>query len=288
MTKIYRVVALFLISVFVISISSLEVEAQCGIERWKIKVLNDADTNTINWFPVISTVEEQDKLPKEIISSTTPRLNSEKTVYQIDGDITFFKLESDQDLHLILVGKDSSMVIEIPSPDCPEVKGTSRAPIFAAEREWVINNLGSPTTSYKAVSPPRHVRVTGLSFQDFGHGQKGIGSNDRELHALLSIIDAPGASIHQPNHEVATITIQPNPIVRGNITISVTPRSGEKICEVTIVSITGNELLRFSNPLFTTDTVEFRMQSNHFPKGTYFVRVVCIKGSTEAKFIIAR
>ena len=170
-------------------LSPLILKAQCGTERWNVKVLNDADTNLINWQPVVSTVEEQDRLPMETITPTTPRFNSEKQVYQIEGYITFFKLEKDQDIHLVLIGTDSSMVIEIPSPDCPEVQGTSRAVIFAKEREWISDNLGSPTSRFKAVTPPKHVTITGPSFQDFRHGQRGIGGHQKEIHPVLSIFE---------------------------------------------------------------------------------------------------
>ena len=128
--------------------------------------MNDADTNSINWTAVSSTVEYQDKLIKETVNSSTPRLSSEKMVYRIEGYITFFKRENDQDLLLIFVGKDSSMVIEIPSPDCPEVQGTSRALIFAEEREWVRTEFGT-ATKFKAVNPPR---LSGLPAWSEGHG----------------------------------------------------------------------------------------------------------------------
>jgi hypothetical protein len=171
----------------IILLSPIFLHAQCGSERWNVKVLNDADTSLINWVPVISTVEDQNRLPKERIKPATLRLNSEMIVYQIEGYITFFKKEPDQDIHLIFVGQDSSMVIEIPSLDCPEVKGTSRALIFAKAVKWVSDNLGRATERFKAVSPPRHVVVTGPSFQDFSHGQRGAGANQREIHPVLSI-----------------------------------------------------------------------------------------------------
>ena len=125
----------------------------------------------------------------EKLKHNTPRQSSEITVYSIDCFIIGFKREKDFDIHIVLKDAkgDMTMVAELPSPWCPEVKATSRWKQFKKINDWFLDNIGKPTEKFKTLRYPIPVTVTGVGFFDTFHGQKGMLSNGRELHPVLKI-----------------------------------------------------------------------------------------------------
>jgi hypothetical protein len=170
---------------------SVNAPAQCGKERWNVKTLSDKDTLKVDFnHPIKTTVNIQSNLPKPFtIHKNMPRQNTECTVYTIDCYIIEYKKEADKDIHIVLLDLNSkeTMVAEIPSPECPDVQKTSRYKEFADLNEWFVKNIGKPTTSFKTLSYPLKVKITGVGFFDFIHGQRGMAPNGREIHPVLSI-----------------------------------------------------------------------------------------------------
>ena len=166
--------------------------AQCGKERWNVKTLSDKDTIKVDFTRVVSTtVSIQACLTRPpIIPKNMPRQNTECNVYTIDCYIIEYKRESDKDIHIVLrdLKTNATMVAEIPSPDCPEVQKTSRNTKFDELYSWFTNNIGKPTSKFKTLHQPLRVRITGVGFYDFIHGQHGMAPNGREIHPVLSII----------------------------------------------------------------------------------------------------
>ena len=165
--------------------------AQCGKERWHVKTLSDKDTVKIDFKNRIkTTINTQAKLPKPAkIPKNMPRQNTEFNVYTIDCYIIEYKRETDKDIHIVLrdLKSNATMVAEIPSPECPEVQRTSRYKKFADLYTWFTVNIGKPTSSFKTLPKPVKVRITGVGFYDFIHGQRGMAPNGREIHPVLSI-----------------------------------------------------------------------------------------------------
>lgn len=165
--------------------------AQCGKERWDVKTLSDKDTLRIDFSHVIkTTVSSQANLPKPVkIPVNMPRQASECSVFSIDCYITEYKKEKDKDIHIVLrdLKTSSTMVAEIPSPLCPEVQKTSRYRKFEQLYDWFTINIGKPTSKFKTLPQPLKVRITGIGFYDFIHGQRGMATNGREIHPVLSI-----------------------------------------------------------------------------------------------------
>ena len=170
---------------------SLGIFAQCGKERWNVKTLSDKDTVKIDFKHIINTtINDQTNLPKPVkIPKTMPRQNSECNVYSIDCYIIEFKKEADKDIHIVLrdLKTNATMVAEIPSPFCPEVQNTSRYQKFTLLYDWFRTNVGNPTSTFKTLPQPLKVRITGVGFYDFIHGQRGMAPNGREIHPVLSI-----------------------------------------------------------------------------------------------------
>ena len=173
---------------FFISCHSLNAQ-DCGIERWKIKTLSDADTIFVNFDTIRkSSVQEQ-------ISFNAPygklgsRLASETTVYSIDCFIIGFANEDDKDIHIIVedVNTDETMVIEIVKPECLDVQNTSRYEALKRLYEWFTNNVGIPRHSFTFLKEHKLVTITGIGFWDFLHGQKGMANSGREIHPVLSM-----------------------------------------------------------------------------------------------------
>ena len=180
----------FLIIIILFGLSYIS-SAQCGKERWNVKTLSDKDTLKVDFAHIIkTTVKTQASLPKPPkIGKNMPRQNTECNVYSIDCYITEFKKEADKDIHIVLrdLKTNATMVAELPSPECPEVKRTSRYRKFEELYSWFSTNIGNPTSSFKTLPEPVKVRITGVGFYDFIHGQRGMALNGREIHPVLSI-----------------------------------------------------------------------------------------------------
>lgn len=178
----------FLLTIFLL-IVKINIAQNCGVERWSIKTLSDSDTIKINFNEVIkSTVKEQVSLEKTK-GKINSRLASETKVYSINCFIVGYKKEDDKDIHIIIedVETDETMVAEIPSQECFEIRSTSRYLLFKELNEWFIKNIGHPSSKFIFLEKHIPVTITGVGFFDFIHGQKGMASNGREIHPVLSI-----------------------------------------------------------------------------------------------------
>jgi hypothetical protein len=113
---------------------SVEVFAQCGVERWSIKTGTDADAASINLSTYVSSTIYnfyQSARPASIPTNSrvAPR---ETTQYQLSGTLTKYVKETDKDYHLVVQdGAGRTMIVEIPDPNCVSggafASGISRA-----------------------------------------------------------------------------------------------------------------------------------------------------------------
>jgi len=177
------------LAILTIFVCKTGIAQNCGVERWNIKTLSDADTLKIDFKKIIpSTVQEQTSLARPNDKKTF-RLVSETQVYSVDCFIVGFKKEDDGDIHIIIEDEktDSLMVAEIPSAGCFEVQHTSRYILFKGLDEWFSKNIGHPTSKFVFLEKHIPVTLTGVGFWDFYHGQKGTARNAREIHPVLSM-----------------------------------------------------------------------------------------------------
>jgi hypothetical protein len=156
----------------------------CGVERWAVKTGTDPEAKSVNVADVHdTTIAALDALPRP--SDPTTRVPPvETTVYRVHATLTYLKLESDSDIHLVLSdGAGHSMIAEIPSPAC-DAGSASGTQIAQARSEFDARHREE--TSF--VADDEQVTVTGVGFFDFKHGQRGVAPNAVELHPVFSIM----------------------------------------------------------------------------------------------------
>src|ERR1700694_106511 len=95
----------------------------CGSERWNIKTGCDAAAADIDLDPghaldtSIADLRDLDP-PSDIRHFEGRAPGVEDQLFVIEGTLTMFKSESDNDLHLVLTDGSKSMIAEIPKPTC--------------------------------------------------------------------------------------------------------------------------------------------------------------------------
>jgi hypothetical protein len=156
--------------------------ASCGIERWSVKTLTDADANKVKFTPVhAATVGYLGSLARTP-GGQSSRGRLETWVYAVTAKLTRVKRESDSDYHLVLTAAGKSMIAEMPFSGC-DVGGRHRVQMTGA-RTALEGALGGPVGSSWRYTSLR-VRVVGVLFFDFAHGQTGHAANYVELHPVL-------------------------------------------------------------------------------------------------------
>jgi len=193
----------------------------CGVERWSVKTGTDADASLVNTgattpttIATMSSYARPGSLPAN--NRIAPQ---ETTIYSIDATLTEYKLESDSDYHLVIQdGSGSTMITEVPDPAC------SAGSLFLASIQNARSQFDArytATTSFKFTSIP--VRVRGIGFFDFLHGQTGVAPNGIELHPVLDILFNPPP----PVPVVASVVPNTGPAAGGTtVTINGTRFTG--------------------------------------------------------------
>lgn len=166
----------------------------CGTERWPIKTLQDkgAGWMALHSHPKPATVAQLTAFPlhtkKELLADNSTRITpQETTVYEIHVVILGFKKETDQDFHIVVADPKNlrnTMIVEIPAGGCmaPAANG-----MWSRLQGLFAQEFGHPTATYKKLSKPVAVRIRGVGFFDFIHGQTGVAKNGFELHPVTDI-----------------------------------------------------------------------------------------------------
>jgi hypothetical protein len=161
----------------------------CGTERWNVKTGMDSEAATVDLGTVHATsVSTLVSLPGHRISSRTKRIagSAEYKVWQVQATLTAYKLErKDSDYHLVLQDPSGkTMIAELPSPNCLSSSSPFATGIRNARTEFDRKFVVKPNR-FTHVNVP--VKVTGIGFYDFSHGQTGIADNRIELHPVIDI-----------------------------------------------------------------------------------------------------
>jgi hypothetical protein len=189
-----------------LSLSQDIVTAQCGVERWPLKILTDSLKNKIKWNEKTSTVSEQGKLgrPFKVVHGkesgwlNSTRHNTESYTYSITGILTHTGRSADKDYHLVLrdLKNSATMICEIPDPDnCSEVQKSAKAGSFRRARQMIDKKFGKPPGSIKKLAKADTVVIHGVGFWDKRDHGTGHAKNGRELHPVFKIdtvIPSPG------------------------------------------------------------------------------------------------
>ena len=163
--------------------------AACGIERWSVKTGTDTGALAIDLTHPVGTTVATMRLwipPRDlpIDSRVSP---FETTLVFVDATLVKYKLEDDSDLHLVIMDPlGNTIIAEIPSPACVST-GPFKDLIAGARAEFEARF--SATTSFKNTNTP--IRLTGIGFFDYIHGQTGVAPNGIEIHPVLSVQVGP-------------------------------------------------------------------------------------------------
>lgn len=156
----------------------------CGKERWAEKTLADPARDSIDFAHVhdvtIAQLAAMSTEPDRVVLGWR-RAPIELTVYRVTGWLVGVLGENDHDVHLILADSadgQTTMIAEIPDPNCEGACMSGFASRYAAARELVAQHFSSQKVL---------VRVTGVGFIDFNHGQAGAAPNQFELHPVLRL-----------------------------------------------------------------------------------------------------
>lgn len=159
----------------------------CGTERWKVKTLQDEKASMVKLtkvMPVSALVRFPAPTRKQLNASSDTRFPQEMTTYRVHALLIGYKLETDEDYHLVL--KDpltgDTMIAEIPSPEC----GAKNLVQSSTVARKFVDNLGK-AGKYRRLATPIKVEILGVGFFDFLHGQTGVAKNGFELHPVLEI-----------------------------------------------------------------------------------------------------
>jgi len=159
----------------------------CGIERWDVKTLSDADRELMRFQPIGATVESLTSIVPESVAPGGARYTpTELTVYRVEAYLGGAFPENDGVWHLVLYGTRNqrlSLIAEIPDPSCAGACRSGFAQKFARARRILQDELQRPNPTGAAIL----VRVTGVGFFDRPHGQIGAAPNNFELHPVLTI-----------------------------------------------------------------------------------------------------
>jgi len=159
----------------------------CGVERWMVKTLSDSSAGTVDLSDTVNTtIEELVALPRPPSLPRRSRADAvERTLYRVEARLLFLFSEHDHDYHLVLASpRDTTitMIAEVPEPSCAGACVSGFAPVYARVRQTLFDYLNSPQSPKRPL-----VRITGVGFFDFRHGQRGVAPNAIELHPVLAV-----------------------------------------------------------------------------------------------------
>jgi len=245
----------------------------CGVERWAVKTLIDPDTTKINFNNVVpSTIQYQRSITMPTSLPNT-RLAVEDTLFSIDCIMYKYKLESDNDIHIVIhaIGDTSqTMVAEIVNAQCPGILSTSRYTQLNNLRTW-FDNTYHPTTSFTTTN--ERIRITGVGFFDFLHGQTGIPPNGREIHPILSfsLVTNINSNSTEVTSDYKLFQNYPNPLNPSTTIKFDLPKSG--IVKLKIFDMLGKEIATLVNKYLNAGTFSVDWNGSQYPSGVYFYRL---------------
>lgn len=161
----------------------------CGVERWPVKTLSDASASQINLDSVeTTTIRDLNLLPTHCSGLPDARTFApEFQVFEVMGQITVVRAEEDRDYHIAIADLNNpvyTIVTEIADTAC---EGAIRSPFrqVLAQTRGAFDGIRGGNSLSSLVGSI--VRIRGVGFYDFAHGQTGRSQNCLELHPIVSI-----------------------------------------------------------------------------------------------------
>ena len=152
----------------------------CGVERWPVKTLSDPGARRVNFTVRPATVRYLGSLAAAA-GGQDSRGPLESRVFGVQARLVSVKREADSDYHLVLSEGGATMIAEMPLAAC--TSGAQHRYAMTTARAELERAVGGPVGESWIHSGLR-VRVTGVLFFDFAHGQSGHARNYAELHPV--------------------------------------------------------------------------------------------------------
>ena len=160
-----------------------------------MKVLTDSDGGKIIQTPQTATVTDLGKSPdppdqKRIDNDKTRIQPQEITTYRVNALLLGYRLEADEDFHLVLADPGDAtktMIAELPAPNC--VQDSAFAKQLQNMRNALVQRFGAPGQRTKRLPRPVPITLRGVGFFDVRHPtpQDGVAPNGFELHPVLGM-----------------------------------------------------------------------------------------------------
>jgi hypothetical protein len=154
--------------------------AICGIERWPVKTLSDPGARQVDFTVRPATVRYLGSL-RANRGGQDSRGPLESRVFGVQARLVGVKREQDSDYHLILAEGGATMIAEMPLTAC--TSGAQHRYAMSTARAELERAVGGPVGE-SWIHPNLRVRVAGVLFLDFPHGQSGHARNYVELHPV--------------------------------------------------------------------------------------------------------
>jgi hypothetical protein len=249
-----------------------EVETACGgTERWSEKVLVDALENTINFTPIVTTINGLVNIVTPAPSTTMPRYAGvEDKTYKVICNITLKKNETDNDYHLVLSDGTHTMIGEIPDPACSAAASSNFTTQYLSARNFVNTYIGTGNVTTVTIAP---VEVYGVAFVDPPHGQTGKAPNNLEIHPILDIKFANTTDVNVVHEKVFQISVTPNPF-RDNFKVSVQSKAANlKNCSIQLFDMMANKVVEFDLLVKDKKEISEVVNTSGVIPGTYIYRL---------------
>ena len=154
--------------------------ATCGFERWPVKTLSDPGARRVDFTVHPATVRYLGSL-RANPGGQDSRGPLESRVFAVQARLVSVKREADSDYHLVLSEGGATMIAETPFPGC--TSGAQHRYAMMTARAELERAVGGPVGE-SGIHPGLRVRVVGVLFFDFPHGQSGHARNYAELHPV--------------------------------------------------------------------------------------------------------
>jgi hypothetical protein len=162
----------------------------CGKERWSLKTLKDEDVSNVNMMPIHSTISDLNDIlaptRQQLDAKPDSRFAQELRTYSTQGYLVGFKLEADEDFHIVLSDVNlpsKTMIFEMPSQNC--VSDALKNTEALLRNSWE-QRFGKALPRFRRPVGRVLVEMEGYGFFDFLHGQTGVAKNGFELHPVIS------------------------------------------------------------------------------------------------------
>jgi hypothetical protein len=162
---------------------------RCGVERWAVKTLSDPDAIRVDISRVQqTTIKSLNERATRCSGLPSSRAFAEEfEVYEVTGRVTFVRLEDDRDYHVVLADPAEpsyTIVTEVADIACQGAISSPHRGVLETARNTFFGLLGGRSPSSLVGTT---VRLRGVGFYDFNHGQIGRARNCMELHPVVSI-----------------------------------------------------------------------------------------------------